>query len=122
MDGGRLACEFDALLFQLGGNRIDAAYGKAKVIEATIRRDRRRVHAVARSDWSDKDVGAAKLEIDARFALLHAANDLRAEHRFEPLRHRFGFGGAQPRRLCRKSCKDPSTVPVRIRLLNFLYL
>src|SRR5262249_27527239 len=92
---GRLAREFDALVFQIGGNRIDPAHGKTEMIEAAIRCHRRRVHAVARGDWSDEDVGAAKLEIDARLALLHATNDLRAQHRLESLSHGFGVGGAQ---------------------------
>src|SRR4029079_4277484 len=33
----------------------------------------------------DEDVGAAELHIDARLAFLHAAQDLGAEHAFEPL-------------------------------------
>ena len=68
----------------LGGHGIDAAHGETEMIEAAIGRDRRRIDAVARGDRRNKNIGAAKLEIDARLALLHAANDLGAEHRLEP--------------------------------------
>src|SRR5215469_387446 len=92
---GRLAREFDAFLFQLGGNCIDAAHRKTEMIETAIGRDRRRVDAVAGRDRGNEDIGAAKLEIDARFALLHTANDLGAERRLEPFRHGFRVGRAQ---------------------------
>src|SRR6516164_5460495 len=94
-NGRRLACEFDALSFELGGDRIDAAYRKTEMIQAPIRGDRRGVDALAGGDRSDKDIAAAKLEVDTRFALLHAANHFGAEHRLEPLRHCLGIGGAQ---------------------------
>src|SRR5271169_6606212 len=55
---GRLAGELDALLLQVGGDRVDAAYGKPEMIEAAIGYARRRIDAVAGRDRSDEDIGA----------------------------------------------------------------
>src|SRR5262249_18021826 len=67
----------------------------AEMVEALIGRGGRWINAVARRDRRDEDVGAAKLEIDARLALLHAADDLGAEHALEPLRGRLRVRAAQ---------------------------
>src|SRR5215467_3712188 len=83
---GRLLGELDALAFEFGGDRVDAGNRQPEMVEALIGRGRRRVDAVAGLDRRDEDVGAAELEIDARLALLHAADDLGAEHALEPLR------------------------------------
>src|SRR6516162_4945707 len=93
--GGRLASEFNALLFKIGRNCIDPAHRQAEMVEPAIGRDRRHVYAVAGSDWGDEDIGAAEFEIDARLTFLHGADHLRAKHGFEPLRHALRIGGAQ---------------------------
>src|SRR5581483_3002903 len=92
---GRLAGEFDALGLEIGCDRVDAADRKPEMIEAAIGDRRRRVGAVTVRHRRDEDVGAAELQIDARLALLHGADDLGAEHFLEPLRHRLRIGRAQ---------------------------
>ena len=74
---------------------VDAADRETEVIEAAIGYARRRIGAVAVRHRSDEDIGAAKLEIDARLAVLRAAQNLGAEHFLEPLRHGLRIGGAQ---------------------------
>src|SRR3954453_13899825 len=65
------------------------------MVEALIGRGGCGIDAVAGCDWRDEDVGAAELEVDARLALLHAADDLSAENALEPLRSRFRVRAAQ---------------------------
>src|SRR5262245_7987344 len=65
------------------------------MVEALIGRHRRGIDAVGGRDRRDEDVGAAELEVDARLALLHAADDLGAEHALEPLRGRLRIRAAQ---------------------------
>src|SRR4051794_16158619 len=65
------------------------------MVEALIGRGGRGIDAVAGCDRRDEDVGAAELEVDARLALLHAADDLSAEHALEPLRGRLRIRAAQ---------------------------
>src|SRR5215510_222174 len=65
------------------------------MVEALIGRPRRGIDAVASRDRGDEDVGAAELEVDARLALLHAADDLGAEYALEPLRGRLRVRAAQ---------------------------
>src|SRR5580700_8849113 len=65
------------------------------MIEAAIRDRRSVIDSLTGRDRRDKNLGAAEMQIDARLALLHAAQHLGAEHFLEPLRHRLGIGGAQ---------------------------
>src|SRR5262245_66469657 len=65
------------------------------MVEALIGRHWCGVNAVAGLDRRDEDVGTAELEVDARLALLHAADDLGAEHALEPLRGRLRVRAAQ---------------------------
>ena len=65
------------------------------MIEAAVGRGRGGVGAVVRRHRSDKDIGAPDLQVDARLALLHGAQDLGAQRFLEPLRHRLGVGRAQ---------------------------
>src|SRR5215510_840323 len=65
------------------------------MVEALIGRGGRGIDAVASRDRGDEDVGAAELEVDARLALLHAADDLGAEDALEPLRGRLRIRAAQ---------------------------
>ena len=53
------------------------------------------IAAIAGCDRRDEDVGATELEVDARLALLHAADDLGAENALEPLRGRLRVRAAQ---------------------------
>ena len=86
---------FDALGLQLGGDRVDAGDRQPEMVEALVRRRRRRVDAVAGLDRGDEDVGAADLQVDARRALLHGADHFGAQHLLEPLRGRLRIGAAQ---------------------------
>src|SRR5260221_14557056 len=63
---GRLGGELGTLGLEFGRDRIDPADGEAEMIEALMRRGRRRIDAVPGRDRRDEDVGAADLEIDAR--------------------------------------------------------
>src|SRR4051795_714647 len=65
------------------------------MVEALIGRGGRGIDAIAGRDRRDEDVGAAELEVDARLALLHAADDLGAEHALEPVRGRLRVRAAQ---------------------------
>ena len=49
------------------------------MIEATVGRGRGGVDAVARRHRSDKDIGAPDLQVDARLAVLHGAQNLGAQ-------------------------------------------
>src|SRR5262249_43308848 len=89
---GRLARELDALGFELGDDRVDAGHPQAEMVEAPIRRGRRRIDAIAGRHLRDEDVGAAELEVDARLALLHGADDLGAEHALIPPGGPLGVG------------------------------
>src|SRR5262249_47953255 len=82
---GRLFGEHDALGLELGGHRVDAADREPEMIKALAGCGRSRIDAVARLDRREEDVGAAELEIDARLALLHRADQLRTKHALEPL-------------------------------------
>src|SRR5437660_3691003 len=66
---GRLLGELSALGLELGHDRIDAADRQPEMVEALVRRGRRRIDAVIRRDRRDEDVGAAELEVDARLTL-----------------------------------------------------
>src|ERR1700745_4240562 len=92
---GRLPGELAALGLELRDHGVDAGDRESEVIEALVGRDRRRIDAIAGRDRRDEDVGAAELEVDARLALLHAADHLGAEHAFVPLGGPFRVGGAQ---------------------------
>src|SRR5258707_11456601 len=72
---GRLAGELDALGLEVRRDGVDAGDRKPEVVEALIRRGRRRIDAVARLDRREEHVGAADLHVDARRALLHRAAD-----------------------------------------------
>src|SRR5262249_35152197 len=65
------------------------------MVEALIGRGGRRIDAVAGRDRRDEDVNAAQLEIDARLALLHGPDHLRAEHALVIARGRLRIGAAQ---------------------------
>jgi hypothetical protein len=80
------------------------------MIEPLVRRDRGRIDAIARLDRRDENVGAAQLEVNARFALLHAADHLGAEHALVPLGRRFGIGGTQMDVIPGVHCRSPSCV------------
>src|SRR5215831_7095559 len=67
--GSRLAGELDALGLELGDDRVDAADDEAEMVEALVRRGRRRIDAVAGGHGREKHVVTADLEIDARLAL-----------------------------------------------------
>ena len=56
---------------------------------------RRRIDAVAGNDRGDEDVHAAEFEVDARLALLHAADHLGAEHALIILRGSLRIRAAQ---------------------------
>jgi hypothetical protein len=66
-----------------------------EMIEALVRRDRRRIDALPARDRRNEDIGATELEVNTRLALLHGADDLGAKHAFVPLGGRFGVGCAQ---------------------------
>src|SRR5262245_33309074 len=87
--------ELDALLSEVGRDCIDAGDGKAEMIETLIRRDWRRIDAVAGIDLRQKDHGAAKLDVYAWLALLRRADHLGVEHSLEPLRGGIRIGRAQ---------------------------
>jgi hypothetical protein len=87
--------ELGTLGLELGNDRIDAADAQPEMIEALIRGGRRRVDTVAGNDRRDEDIDAPELEVDARLALLHAAEHLGAEHAFVVRRRRLRIGAAQ---------------------------
>src|SRR5207248_5394616 len=92
---GRLLAELDALALELSDDGVDAGNREPEVIEALVRRHRRRIDAVARRHRRDEDVGAAELEVDAGLALLHGADHLSPKHALVPLGGCFGIGGSQ---------------------------
>src|SRR5262249_34347060 len=92
---GRLLRELDAFLPELGGDHIDPGNRQPKMVEALIGGGGRGMNTLAGLDRRDEDVGAAELEVDARLTLLHAADDLSAEHTLEPLRGRLRVRAAQ---------------------------
>src|SRR6185437_7038902 len=65
------------------------------MVEALIRRRRRRIYSIARIDFSNKDLRSAELEIDTRLALLRRADHFGPEHAFEPMRRRLRIRRAQ---------------------------
>jgi hypothetical protein len=67
----------------------------SEMIEALIGCGRRRIHAIARFHRGNEDIGTAELYVDSRLALLHRADDLAAQHAFEPLRGRFRVRAAK---------------------------
>src|SRR4051795_12193529 len=60
---GRLAGELDALGFEIRRDGVDPGDRKPEMIEALIRRNRRRIDAVARLHRREKHVGAADLHV-----------------------------------------------------------
>src|SRR5437764_9810654 len=70
---GRLAGELNALGLEVRRDGVDAGHRKPEMVEALIRRDWRRIDAVASLDRREEHVGAADLHVDARRTLLHGA-------------------------------------------------
>src|SRR6185437_9104041 len=64
----RLLGELDALLLEIGGDGVDACHRQAEMVEPLIGRGGRCVDAVTGQYLGGEDIGAAELDVDARFA------------------------------------------------------
>jgi hypothetical protein len=74
---------------------VDFLHRQPEVVEALIGSLRWWIDFGVGQDFGNEDVGAADLEIDARFALLQRADHLGAEHAFIERGRRFRIGTAQ---------------------------
>src|SRR4026209_2663991 len=91
----RLLGEIDTLLPEIGRDCINARNRKAEMVEALIRRDRRRIDAVTGIDLGQEDHGAPEPDVHARLSLLRRTDHLGAKHALEPLRGGVRIGRAQ---------------------------
>ena len=70
-------------------------FAQAEMVEAQVRRLRRRADAVLRRNLRDEDLLAAEVHVDARLAVLVGAENRRSEHLFIEERRRFRIGAPQ---------------------------